>query len=85
MLKNNNMEKWEPTKKLTKSDGTTAYIWDNKLHRWDGPALIPEGNMRKREYYLYGIRKTEKEWKEACRNKEGLPWFKSSAGKGSRS
>jgi len=33
------MEKWEPTKKLTKSDGTTAYIWDNKLHRWDGPIL----------------------------------------------
>ena len=47
------MEKWELTKKLTKTDGTIAYIWDGKLHNWDGPALIPEGNMRKREYYLY--------------------------------
>ena len=40
------MEKWELTKKLTKTDGTIAYIWDGKLHNWDGPALIPEGNMR---------------------------------------
>jgi len=70
------MEKWEPTKKLTKADGTIAYIWDNNLHNWDGPALIPEGNMRKREYYLYGIRKTEEQWKEARKDREGLPWYK---------
>ena len=54
------MEKWELTKKLTKTDGTIAYIWDGKLHNWDGPALIPEGNMRKREYYLYGIPKNRR-------------------------
>lgn len=70
------MEKWEPTKKLTKADGTIAYIWDNNLHNWDGPALIPEGNMRKREYYLYGIPKTEEQWKEARKDREGLPWYK---------
>ena len=70
------MEKWELTKKLTKTDGTIAYIWDGKLHNWDGPALIPEGNMRKREYYLYGIPKTEEQWKEARKDREGLPWYK---------
>jgi len=70
------MEKWEPTKKLTKADGTIAYIWDNNLHNWDGPALIPEGNMRKREYYLYGIRKTEEQWKDARKDREGLPFYK---------
>jgi len=70
------MEKWELTKKLTKADGTIAYIWEGKLHNWDGPALIPECNMRKREYYLYGISKTEEQWKEARKDREGLPWYK---------
>jgi hypothetical protein len=38
--------------------------------------LIPEGDMKKREYYIHGIRKTEDEWKEARRDREGLPWYK---------
>ena len=41
--------KYTPSKKLTKADGTIAYVFDNKLHNWDGPALIPEGENRKRE------------------------------------
>jgi len=69
-------EKYEFTRKLTKADGTIAYVWNNKLHNWDGPALIPEGDMRKREYYIHGIQKTEEEWKEARRDREGLPWYK---------
>jgi hypothetical protein len=75
-------EKLEVTKKLTKADGTVAYVWNGKLHNWDGPALIPEGNQRKREYYLHGILKTEDEWKEARRNREGLPWYKNPGMKG---
>jgi hypothetical protein len=35
------------SRKLKKADGTIAYVWDNKLHNWDGPALIPEGNQKK--------------------------------------
>ena len=50
------------SKKLKKKDGTIAYVWDNKLHNWEGPALIPEGNEKKAEYYLYGMQKTEEEW-----------------------
>ena len=69
-------EKYEFTRKLTKADGTIAYVWNNKLHNWDGPALIPEGDNRKREYYIHGIQKTEEEWKEARRDREGLPWYK---------
>ena len=45
-------DEWPSSQKLKKADGTIAYIWDNKFHNWDGPALIPEGNHRKAEYYL---------------------------------
>jgi len=67
------------TKRLKTSDGTIAYYWDGKLHNWEGPALIPEGNNRLREYYLYGFKKTEDEWKEAKKSGHGLPWYKNPA------
>jgi hypothetical protein len=73
-------QKWEPSKKLTKADGTVAYIWEGKLHNWEGPALLPEGNNRKREYYIHGIKYTEHGWSEARRNRSGLPWYKSGIG-----
>ena len=38
--------------------------------------------MRKREYYLYGIKFSEIEWKERCKQREGLPWYKSGTAKG---
>ena len=74
-------QKYVASKKLTKADGTIAYIFDNKLHNWEGPALIPEGNMSKREYYLNGILYTEEDWKRARSNREGLPYYKSSGTK----
>ncbi len=74
--------KFEPSKKITRADGTVAYIFDNKLHNWEGPALIPEGNNRKREYYLNGIQLSESEWKAARKEREGLPWYKGASGKG---
>jgi len=48
------------SRKLSKTDGTIAYTWDGKLHNWDGPALIPEGNGKKAEYYLYGMQKNRR-------------------------
>jgi hypothetical protein len=69
-------QKFPQSKKLKKKDGTIAYVWDNKLHNWDGPALIPEGNERKAEYYLYGYQKTIEEWKEMRKQREGLPYYK---------
>ena len=60
------MEKkeFEKGKTITRPDGTIMIIFDGKLHSWDGPALIPEGIKRKREYYINGIQYTEAEWKD---------------------
>lgn len=69
-------EKYQPSRKITTSDGTIMFTFDGKLHNWEGPALIPEGNNRKREYYINGIKMTEAQWKEALKNREGLPWYK---------
>ena len=73
---------WAKSLKLTKVDGTIAYSWDGKLHNWEGPALIPEGNTRKAEYYLYGVLMSKDEWKEAISQQSGLPWYKKPAAKG---
>jgi len=73
--------KYQKSRKLTKADGTIMYIFDGKLHNWEGPALIPEGNVRKREYYLNGIKYTEAKWKDLCKEREGLPWYKGSGAK----
>tara|TARA_Y100000361_G_scaffold123503_1_gene116169 strand:+ start:54 stop:311 length:258 start_codon:yes stop_codon:yes gene_type:complete len=78
----NKYTEWPSSKKLTKPDGTVAYTWDNKLHNWDGPALIPEGNEKKAEYYIYGIKYSKEEHKERIRQKTGLPWYKKPAPKG---
>jgi hypothetical protein len=75
-------KKFEASRRLTKADGTIAYIWENKFHNWEGPALIPEGDNRKREYYIHGIKYSEEAWKEARKNRQGLPWFKQASVKG---
>jgi len=75
-------QKFELTRKLKREDGTIAYIWEGKLHNWEGPALIPGGDNKKREYYIHGIKYSEDAWKEARRNREGLPWFKQASVKG---
>ena len=72
----NKYKEWPSSQKLRKADGTIAHIWDNKLHNWDGPAYIPEGNEKKREYYIYGIRYSEEEWKDRRKQREGLPYYK---------
>lgn len=69
-------EDFPKSRRLKSPDGTIVYVWDNKLHNWDGPARIPEGDMRKREYFLYGFQYTEDEWKERKREWKGVPWYK---------
>jgi hypothetical protein len=71
-------DKYQPSRKIKTSDGTEMYMFDGKLHNWEGPALIPEGNNRKREYYINGIKMSEIQWKEALKSREGLPWYKGS-------
>ena len=82
-MENQTNRKFAPSTTRANPDGTIAYTVDNKLHNWEGPALIPEGNNRKREYYLNGIQLTELEWKAARKEREGLPWYKGASGKGS--
>jgi len=73
------------TKKITMADKTVAYYSDNdgvnKLHNWDGPAFIPQGNMKLAEYHIYGIKYSKEDWIDRKRDANGLPWFKTSMGK----
>lgn len=63
-------------RRLVKEDGTRAVTFDGKLHNWEGPALIPEGNEKNAEYYLYGIQYSKEEWRAAISDHTGLPWYK---------
>jgi len=74
-------KKYQPSRKITTADKTVMYMFDGKLHNWEGPALIPQGDNRKREYYLNGIKMTQEQWKEALKGREGLPWYKGSGAK----
>ncbi len=74
-------EKYQPSRKITTADKTVMYMFDGKLHNWEGPALIPQGDNRKREYYINGIKMSQEQWKEALKGREGLPWYKGSGAK----
>ena len=79
------------TRKLSRieEDGskTTVYTLEingeNKLHNWEGPALINEG-QKKKEYYLNGLQYDFDTWNEIKKSGEGLPWYKQSGIKGAR-
>lgn len=72
------------TKRLRQADGTIAYYALNKLHNIDGPALVPQGDEKKAEYYLFGIRQTKEEWLDKVKKStNGQPFYKTAAGKAS--
>ena len=87
------MKKWmNPKSKIRKvskieEDGskTIAHVveWNGigKFHSMDGPALINKEQHRK-EYYLNGIEFTYDDWNEIQKGREGLPWYKNPAMKG---
>jgi hypothetical protein len=72
-------------KQLTSADGTIAhYVKINgkqMLHNWDAAAFIPQGNMKKAEYYLFGIKHSKAEWEEKKKDVNGIPFHKTAAGK----
>jgi hypothetical protein len=74
-------KQFEKGRTITKEDGTVMVIFDGKLHNWEGPALIPEGIKRKREYYLNGIKYSEADWNERVKGRDGLPWYKGAGAK----
>ena len=51
------------------------------FHSEEGPALINK-KQRKKEYYLNGIEYDYETWNEIMKGKEGLPWYKNPAMKG---
>ena len=73
------------TRKLSKieKDGSKTIVYtleingENKIHNWDGPALINK-EQKKKEYYLNGIQYTADQHKEIIKSQEGLPWYKQS-------
>ena len=68
-------------KKMKSTDGSVVYYLNGKIHNWDGPALIPQGNKRLAEYYLFGIKHTKEQWEEKKKDVNGQPFYKTSAGK----
>lgn len=61
------------TKTFISPDRIQRTIFDSKLHNWEGPAVIYPKEMKKKdEYYLYGLRKSKDEWKEAKRDWNGV-------------
>lgn len=71
------------TRKITTADGSIIHFLDGKMHNWDGPAYIPQGNKRIAEYYLFGIKYTKDQWENAKKDTNGQPWYKTAAGKAS--
>ena len=72
------MEDYPKKKKITTKDGTIMHLWGRQLHSWEGPALIPQGNKKLEEYYIYGIKYSKDKWTLAKKEQNGLPYFKSS-------
>ena len=49
------------------TDGSIVYYLDGKMHNFDGPAYIPQGNKRAAEYYLFGVKYTKEQWESLKR------------------
>lgn len=69
------------TKKIKTADGSIAYYLNGKMHNFDGPAYIPQGNKRLAEYYLFGIKYTKKQWEDFKKDTNGVPFYKTAVGK----
>ena len=66
----------------TKTRARVLQMGDRSVfHDEEGPALVNKEQKRK-EYYLNGIEFDFETWNEIMKGKEGLPWYKTSAGKG---
>ena len=69
------------TKRIKTTDGSIVHYLDGKMHNFDGPAYIPQGNKRQAEYYLFGVKYTKTQWEEFKKDVNGVPFYKTSAGK----
>ena len=65
------------------ADGTIIYYLNGKIHNWDGPAFLPQGNTKNAEYYLFGIKHTKEQWEIKKKDVNGQPFYKTAVGKAS--
>ena len=71
------------TKKLKTSDRTIVYYLDGKMHNFDGPAYLPQGNKRAAEYYVFGMKFTKDQFDNIKKDNNGVPFYKTAAGRAS--
>ena len=69
------------TKRLKTKDGSIVYYLDGKMHNFDGPAYLPQGNKRAAEYYVFGIKFTKEQFDNIKKDNNGVPFYKTAAGK----
>ena len=73
------------TKRIKTEDNSLVYSIEldgvNKMHNWDGPAYIPQGNKRAAEYWLFGFKYTKDQWEDRKKDVNGQPFYKTAAGK----
>ena len=69
------------TRKLKTADGSIVYYLDGKMHNFDGPAYLPQGNKRAAEYYVFGIKFTKDQFDNIKKDNNGVPFYKTAAGK----
>lgn len=53
----------------------------DKMHCWEGPAYIPQGNKRASEYWLFGFKYTKDQWEDRKKDVNGVPFYKTAAAK----
>jgi hypothetical protein len=75
------MTELQPTKKIKTADGTIVHHWNGIMHNWEGAAYLPQGDKKKAEYYLFGIKYSKAQWLNARRDVNGIPFYKSALGK----
>tara|TARA_R110000751_G_C13430598_1_gene441540 strand:- start:85 stop:351 length:267 start_codon:yes stop_codon:yes gene_type:complete len=65
---------------LIRMEGDEHY----KHHRYDAPAIVPinKSSTFKKGYFLSGMEYTAEDFNEIMQEREGLPWYKTTAGKG---
>ena len=71
------------TRRTETKDGSVVYSWMGKMHCWEGPAYIPQGNKRASEYWLFGFKYTKDQWEERKKDVNGVPFYKTAAAKAS--
>lgn len=69
------------TKRLKTADGSIVYYLDGKMHNFDGPAYLPQGNKRAAEYYVFGVKFTKDQFDNIKKDNNGVPFYKTAAGK----